>query len=185
MAANLPELYKNNVGPVGDRKEHKRRCFVHSPNATQWGFTKITRHLSHACTTVVSVHEWKSFLQTGSWNLWLEKRNHLFWKYIVDNHRTRLNFGRHQKSLHRLTKSIFSGIFKSFFNMWSQPSRSKTLLYVLRCIRGLAAFKKKKEKEQEDTRNFQLRCLQLRATSFEKRNRTHSTNISAQQGLQG
>lgn len=32
MAAYLPELYKNNVGPAGDRRE---RCSVHSPNATK------------------------------------------------------------------------------------------------------------------------------------------------------
>lgn len=49
MAANLPELYKNNVGPVGDRQE-KQRCSVHSPNATQMRNYKNT-HFSHACTT--------------------------------------------------------------------------------------------------------------------------------------
>lgn len=32
MVAYLPELYKNNVGPAGDRRE---RCSVHSPNATK------------------------------------------------------------------------------------------------------------------------------------------------------
>lgn len=45
MAANLPELYKNNVGPVGDRGE-RERCSVHSPNATQMRNYKTNRHIS-------------------------------------------------------------------------------------------------------------------------------------------
>lgn len=51
MAANLPELYKNNVRTVGDRR---KRCSVHSPNATQWEFTKQT-YLNHASTTAFHI----------------------------------------------------------------------------------------------------------------------------------
>ena len=39
MAANLPELYKNNVGPAGDRQEKERDVLYTALMPLKWEFT--------------------------------------------------------------------------------------------------------------------------------------------------
>lgn len=62
MAANLPELYKNNVGPVGDRREKERDVLYTALMPLKWEIykTKEQTYLNHACTTGVHI----VFLQT-------------------------------------------------------------------------------------------------------------------------
>lgn len=43
MAANLPELYKNNVGPVGDRQEKERDVLYTALMPLKWEITKKKR----------------------------------------------------------------------------------------------------------------------------------------------
>lgn len=49
MAANLPELYKNNVGPVGDRREKERDVLYTALMPLKWEIykkKKKNRHIS-------------------------------------------------------------------------------------------------------------------------------------------
>lgn len=40
MAANLPELYKNNVGPVGDRQQKEKDVLYTALMPFNWELTK-------------------------------------------------------------------------------------------------------------------------------------------------
>lgn len=61
MAANLPELYKNNVGPVGYRQEKERDVLYTALMPLKSEVTK-TNLLNHACTTGFhSVHKCEIF----------------------------------------------------------------------------------------------------------------------------
>lgn len=49
MAANLPELYKNNVGPVGDRQEKERDVLYTALMPHKWEITKKNQNISQSC----------------------------------------------------------------------------------------------------------------------------------------
>lgn len=56
MAANLPELYKNNVGPVGDWQEKERDVMYTALMPLKWEITKrvetdmLVQHYLRLCT---------------------------------------------------------------------------------------------------------------------------------------
>lgn len=81
MAANLPELYKNNVGPVGDRREKERDVLYTALMPLKWEIYKKKKkeqtYLNHACTTGVHIVLNRSV--STNWLTRLVPQNNKWW----------------------------------------------------------------------------------------------------------